>query len=415
MFNLNTQIIFFLLSILYVYGIAIEKLLITQDIEPFSDNHFIYVKVVLLMLAATISFFTGYSLTKLKKLEIWSHNNPFKGGSIGNITATSFLAFSSIITFLLFFLLYSSEIFQSLSYKGNSEITYENSFYSFFKSTCYALTGISIGLCLHRNKFSLFANTLLVSLFLFGVVTSDKDPMVISILALFSSHKLFNRKIGLRTLFLIVVGMFFLAYLSRVFSSFRGGADFFTSLHYASGQISFSSLDGRGPFHSILTAIGSNQDPLLGSSYLTQAINLIPKFIYPGERPPDIAVLYAMREMKSWSGGMGLGFSPLAEGYMNFGSIGVIIQFFFVGIIWGALWSCVYNIMIKITYFERNSFIVIYRIIGFYLLLLLFRSPALFFIKNMIYIFVPFFIQLLIFNLLSRITRDESSMGSQLQ
>ena len=56
-------------------------------------------------------------------------------------------------------------------------------------------------------------------------------------------------------------------------------------------------------------------------------INWIPSFIW-SSRPIDLGTQYAMDNIQSYTKGMGLGYSPIAEGVLNFGYFGPFIHYF---------------------------------------------------------------------------------------
>jgi hypothetical protein len=97
----------------------------------------------------------------------------------------------------------------------------------------------------------------------------------------------------------------------------------------------------------------------------------IPKFIWPN-RPPDLAEMYAQRTIGDWTPGKGLGYSLLIEGYLNFSYVGVFIQYFVFGFIWGKGWNKFLKYISKTSIVTSKSFYVIY---GYFLLIIMHRSP----------------------------------------
>jgi hypothetical protein len=88
-----------------------------------------------------------------------------------------------------------------------------------------------------------------------------------------------------------------------------------------------------GPYLSVLEAVSTHRQMLLGQSYIETLPTVLPRFLYPGTKPFDLASTLA----SNVSGGdlfvMGWGYSPNAEAYRNFGMIGVP----FVMAAWGLL------------------------------------------------------------------------------
>jgi hypothetical protein len=83
-----------------------------------------------------------------------------------------------------------------------------------------------------------------------------------------------------------------------------------------------------GPFLSLLYSVDSTDGPLYGRSYLESVACLLPRFLYPGERPQTISVAFSERVQDSYmqasKTAQGWGFSPFAEAYENFSLFGVV-------------------------------------------------------------------------------------------
>jgi hypothetical protein len=77
-----------------------------------------------------------------------------------------------------------------------------------------------------------------------------------------------------------------------------------------------------------------------GVGYLKELIQLVPKFIYPN-RPEDISILFSKTRIEDWTPGFGLGYSPMAEAYQNFGILGGFIHFFILGSFWVFFWKSI--------------------------------------------------------------------------
>jgi hypothetical protein len=91
------------------------------------------------------------------------------------------------------------------------------------------------------------------------------------------------------------------------------------------------------PFETLpqmVRTVGFELTPWLGLSYLRAPIFLIPSIIYP-DRPPDLATWY-VEEFYGQQGHINEGrqFFFLAEGYLNFGPLGVLL----ISAIWGLGW-----------------------------------------------------------------------------
>jgi hypothetical protein len=78
-----------------------------------------------------------------------------------------------------------------------------------------------------------------------------------------------------------------------------------------------------GPYLSMFDAVSGHHPLLLGESYLDTVPAFLPRFLYPGQKPIDLANQLA----ENVSGGdiyvMGWGYTATAEAYRNFGLLGV--------------------------------------------------------------------------------------------
>ena len=78
-----------------------------------------------------------------------------------------------------------------------------------------------------------------------------------------------------------------------------------------------------GPYLSLFEAESAHHSLLLGNSYFNTLPTFLPRFLYPGQKPVDLANELA----DAVSGGdvyvMGWGYNPAAEAYRNFGTLGV--------------------------------------------------------------------------------------------
>ncbi|MGI6285992.1 O-antigen polysaccharide polymerase Wzy [Neomoorella humiferrea] len=93
-----------------------------------------------------------------------------------------------------------------------------------------------------------------------------------------------------------------------------------------------------GPYFTLLYSIEKSSNPLYGSSYLSAIPNLLPRSLYPGEKPPTIAQDFALHIYELYTPSresvIGWGYSPVAEAFNNFGIMGTPIVFIVITFIW---------------------------------------------------------------------------------
>lgn len=96
-----------------------------------------------------------------------------------------------------------------------------------------------------------------------------------------------------------------------------------------------------GPYFTLLYSLQYSwpkEAPLLGTTYLQAIPNLLPRSLYPGEKPLGISQIFAIfihqEYMPTRESVIGWGYSPVAEAYNNFGFLGPFIVFFIFTLCW---------------------------------------------------------------------------------
>lgn len=96
-----------------------------------------------------------------------------------------------------------------------------------------------------------------------------------------------------------------------------------------------------GPYLSVLYSATHDADPIYGRSYLDSVIRLVPRFLYPGQRPELLSTQFseAMHGLYygNLSAAQGWGYSFIAEAYDNFGTLGVVLG--------STAWTAVFIVM----------------------------------------------------------------------
>jgi len=86
-----------------------------------------------------------------------------------------------------------------------------------------------------------------------------------------------------------------------------------------------------GPYLSLLSAVSEQTQPLFGSSYYESFLTVLPKFMYPGQKPELLTHRFDEKMHIGHGPISGWGYNPVAEAYVNFGTAGVALVF--------ALWA----------------------------------------------------------------------------
>lgn len=84
-----------------------------------------------------------------------------------------------------------------------------------------------------------------------------------------------------------------------------------------------------GPYLSLLSAVSDSTQHLYGSSYYESLLAVVPRFLYPGQKPPILSSEFASQMHRGRGSVSGWGYNPVAEAFVNFGAAGVALIFVF--------------------------------------------------------------------------------------
>jgi hypothetical protein len=84
-----------------------------------------------------------------------------------------------------------------------------------------------------------------------------------------------------------------------------------------------------GPYLSLLSAVSDSTQHLYGSSYYESFLAVVPRFLYPGQKPPILSSEFASQVHRGGGSVSGWGYNPVAEAFVNFGAAGVALLFIF--------------------------------------------------------------------------------------
>jgi hypothetical protein len=84
-----------------------------------------------------------------------------------------------------------------------------------------------------------------------------------------------------------------------------------------------------GPYLSLLSAVSDSTQHLYGSSYFESLLAVVPRFLYPGQKPPILSSEFASQMHRGRGSVSGWGYNPVAEAFVNFGAAGVALLFVF--------------------------------------------------------------------------------------
>ncbi len=342
--KLNYFLIFATFNFLYGFAIPFEIVIFNKP--SVIQGHLLTVnQMELILFLSTISnigFYLGLLLTCKVKRTNYNNSNNYKQ------PLSIFLIF---IFTLVFLLTYNREaLLQSFkSYSGNAVSTYSNSIYAYTKEILFVtLTIIILFFLQKKDKRSLVSVLLTVILILAGFFTKDKNPILMASipwfwLGLTYLYKKFSYRKWLILAFFLL-GIAIIPIFNSLFGISRMKDD--ADIMYAFDKYGFFGLFESKDVMTSLIDITELNSHILGKTYGSAFVNWIPKGVWP-QRPETLAESYAKYRLKdNWEPGKGMGFSLLAEAYLNFGVYGAFIQYFFMGLLFGFLRKLTANIFI---------------------------------------------------------------------
>ena len=219
----------------------------------------------------------------------------------------------------------------------------------------YVICGLFLGLSIASYKKGYSTNIkkilVLTALFLLPflfvkIIMGMRGALISAFLSGIASYSFIcpMKKISLTLiLFLIFVFMFFhFLYVNRgIVSLLNDNPKLFvekiTDLNRYDVESSLTSGEYVCPIGNFLIfyeKYQSNFDLKLGSTYLKSLLLPIPGFLYPGEKPQQIIYEFRDEFFASWASRSRIastGFSSILEAFINFGWLGIIVVYCFLG------------------------------------------------------------------------------------
>lgn len=300
--------------------------------------------------------------------------------------------------FLFFLLLFGFIIFKDSilsvdTYENNIKMS-SNPVYKFFINLSILFSSILIALNFMKRSY-LIVFVLVIILFTWSLYSSDKNPVVIGGLGFLYGLNKVNNKTNRSFIYLLLI-LTVIPVFSVAFSSYRSG----NISYFEFSRSLYSNSDPKGPFETIInTASNKSQiNYIPGESYLKSFITWVPQKIW-SDRPDDLAVVYAKSNLSNYYKGLGLGFSPIAEGLLNFGYYGPFFHYLLTAL----------SLLFLIIFFKKINTIklnhlLLYFFISYYVIMM-HRSPFSF-IADIIRVLIPV---ILFFNLIRLTFNHEST------
>jgi oligosaccharide repeat unit polymerase len=353
---LNFMFFFTLFHIVYTVMIPIE--LIVFEANRFSLVPFIHPETYIIWsFMSYLAFIMPFLF--ISKKTIFSSKYYIKEKLLSSVKKLNIF---STLYFSIGIIIFFDNILQAGSYVGNIALS-EHTFYKYFINIGALLLSITI-IIYTKNGLWITSISILIFALLWSLYSSDKNPLLTVGLGLLFSINIIKIS-SFKWLFILII---IIPIYSVGFSSYRSGSIDSFSIYSSL----YSNSDPKGPFQSILVADeGYLKDSELyyGESYYNSFFTWVPEFIW-GNRPDDLSVQFAKEQIPDYYKGLGLGFSPMAEGVMNFGFYGPFIHYLIVSLIL-ILLMCYYN---KLPY-KKQMFKLVFNLFLVYYLVMMHRSP----------------------------------------
>lgn len=295
-----------------------------------------------------------------------------EGGHLSALPLVTSVAFAGIVL-----VLFPGAVTSVGTYDGNITLMASNSAYALlvkFAMQAYAIWAFAAPL---RGRSATLLHSLVraLPLILWGIYSSDKDPLVLAGFTFFSLFFLRFREVRSTAAFVttLVGASVAVGVATFAFSIVRGGGSGILDRLRTSDGL-FRNIEPAGPMRSILSAL--DQPPgtryLWGESLLQGLIMWIPQSIWAG-RPPDLSQQFAMENVSNWEPGRAYGFSLVADGLLNGSLVGVALLF----AITGALVGAIRNVLLRPSpYREFDAFKVgMLYTVGLFICFVALRGP----------------------------------------
>jgi hypothetical protein len=287
----------------------------------------------ILALLALVGFVVGHGMSGLGPLISQSNN-------LRTIHVPKSLGYLALSILVLLLLIYRLTIFDRLGYAEGNIRRYEDPVFSYLTRMCLLFGCLVSGIIVQRRGWLKLPAFFIAALACgWGLYTSDKDPLLKAALAL-SVFLIGRTSRSMRHLYFYCGAAVMAVAALPVFSAYRADAPI--DIRRAATEFSVQETDAKGPMISLVAALDTDRDKFYGRSYLLALAAWVPKLLWP-DRPYDLAQEFAFEEIPNWQPGMGLGYSLLAEAYLNFGYAGAFFQYLAIGYGLGRIWRALYT------------------------------------------------------------------------
>lgn len=389
--GLDSVIVFALAAFIYYMAIPMEIYITNVDYLR-TVRGYIYISnrenamISIMAVLALIGFSAGMWWSG------FTHRFDVKNesGAIGDQRLGLLLLF--LLSFIIIALRYGDLVSQVSVYAGNYTVLNTKPIFAYLTKIFVVSSSVLACYLIRKDGVSLAPLFLISLCILWGVYSSNKDPILIGMLGLFAivyRTRILRRPVLTFSLLALAVGL--AAVLPIAFSLYRAGFDIGQTLPLVMSRGAFITSDPAGPFVSLITVLRGDDGLQWGVSYLRAPVSWIPGFLWAG-KPLSLAEQFAREYITNWTPGKGLGYSLLGESYANFGIIGPLLQYSLIGYLWGSVW----NIVKAINIFDPDMFLSVYGIVGFYVLITMHRGDSSLMVVQTVQALLPILVSVLV-------------------
>lgn len=377
-----TVTVFGLAAFLYYVAIPLELSVIGRDFFiisgiPIGVPPIVQLQIVAMGTAALLAFTAGYDVTGFAPFVVSHGVVDAADGRPETVNQSTYWLGGVCLLALLAF--YRYELGAVGTYQGNYSIAYSSPLFSILIELMVTSLALAAGVlgCREANKRPAVAVLLVIPVVLWSIYSSDKDPMLLGLLGGGAYFVQQRRKHQMRVIVGIVAACSLAGPLVGLFSTYRAEGKL------TADDFRFHSLmlerDPMGPMVSLVEILQDESiEHRYGATYLDSLVLLIPKSLWP-DRPLDLSENFIRERLAGWQPGMGMGYSLLAEAYLNFGWLGCVIQYAILGFIWGHSWRLLQKYF---AVFGEGYWRAIYCTVGYYTLIMMHRAPMSFPVKH---------------------------------
>lgn len=332
----NPVTIFGITGFYYYLGVPLEMHLKDQDIHTvlpmvFYMDSGIRTSIAIAALVALLGFIAGHQLSGFHRVTAALPDPKPEKTPRGLV-----LLIAAQLAMLWW--VYGNTLFQEMSYHEANEMRYEDSFFSYVTRMLTYSIGLLSGVYAYQGRLLDWRGALATATIVgWGFFTSDKNPLLVAAMG-FAAMWIGRRSRSPAFLALFCGGALAGTVLLPAFSAYR--ANVAVDWHTLVNDFTLEFQDANGPMMSLSSAMNGDEEPLYGSSYAYTLVCWVPRHIWP-DRPYDLAQTFAHENIDAWRPGAGLGYSMLAEGYLNFGYPGIFLQYFAIAFLLNRLWMVI--------------------------------------------------------------------------